>query len=81
MGLLQSSVLCLDVLTRSLGKSHGWKEILTDTLRELVSLAWELSSKPSVSSEELLASVLLCCGTLAATVGPAAVQILPVFRS
>lgn len=48
---------------------------------ELVSLAGELEKKQAISSEELLASALICCGTLAATVGPAAVQILPVSPS
>ena len=45
IGLAQSAMMCIDLLSRNLGKSTDWTETLVDTLAQLCDFAVQLSSQ------------------------------------
>ena len=86
-GLMQSAVMCVDVLAKALGQEAMWSDTLVETLEELnesarsVSVTLLTTSKESEANMDLLkllGSIYLCCGTICACTGPRAVALLSV---
>jgi hypothetical protein len=94
IGLTQSAILCIDVITRSISFSNSeWIENVLTALGSLLELAQTIynelqavsvSSLTQALSEryqglmKLLGSVYLCCGTLARSAGPRTLTYLTV---
>lgn len=86
-GLMQSGVMCIDVLAKSLGRESVWSDVLVETLGELVSLSKSIvsifdaaksGSEESLEFLKLMGSLLLCCGSICSTIGPRCVSFLSV---
>jgi hypothetical protein len=86
-GLMQSAVMCVDVLAKALGEEALWADTLIEALQELNEGARSVSASLSNASKEseanmdllkLLGSIYLCCGTICACTGPRSVAFLSV---
>ena len=92
IGMIQSALLCLDMLVRNLGKQASWNEPLTSFMSDMMHVAeavvaaasnayalkkWDL--KPNdVEYVKLLGSVFLCCGTITSAIRVLALPFLAV---
>jgi len=94
IGLAQSALMCLDTLAKHVGRGREWIASLSDALSELLALSSVLVNivQPPMGETKLgpielagelklLASTLLCCGTLVKVVGAKAFTLLPQLMS
>lgn len=91
LGLAQSSLMCIDILARFLGKRVNWVASLLSTLAQVVALSDELYrviTTTSIGGKDdegntplemckLLGSCLLCTATLCSVLGLKALSSLP----
>ena len=92
LGLAQSSLMCIDILARFLGKRVNWVASLLSTLSQVVALSDELyrvitttptggkdyeGNAPPLEMCKLLGSCLLCTATLCSALGLKALSSLP----
>jgi hypothetical protein len=91
LGLAQSSLMCIDILARFLGKRVNWVASLLSTLAQVVALSDELYRVITTTSTggkddkgnaplemcKLLGSCLLCTATLCSALGLKALSSLP----
>lgn len=90
--MIQSALLCLDMLVRSLGKQASWNEALTSVMSDMMHVTeavvaaasnafamkkWDLKSN-EVEYVKLLGSVYLCCGTITSAIRVLALPFLAV---
>ena len=94
IGLVQSSLMCIDVLARNLGGSFDWSQELGETIAEIVqwttAFSTTLTALQSHADEEatneqrivdclkLLGSSFLCGGTICGALGPRSLKNLGV---
>lgn len=84
INLLQSSVMCIDTLARSLGKNKDWQAAVIESLKENIDFSrevFQLSVNHPSSHElmKLLGTIYLCCSTQCASIGVKALPLLGVF--
>jgi len=91
LGLAQSSLMCIDILARFLGKQGNWVASLSSTLAQVLALSDELyrnittqthtgdknDEAPAIEMCKLLGSCLLCTATLCSVLGLKALASLP----
>ena len=88
-GLVQTSLMCQDVLAKHLGTSDKWIDELLDTVAELIEISkYILNSLKNVNDDELvceylkiLGSTYLCSGTIVTVLGPRCLPHLSVSSS
>lgn len=84
-GLVQSSLMCIDVLARHLGTSFEWSTELTGTIAEIVTWSAQLMNSSlqnqALECMKLLGSAFICGGAVCGALGPRSLSHLSVFVS
>lgn len=89
INLVQTTLMCIDILARKIGAGQRWNKISIESLNEILSFSYVINDilehknnvniHPSICCEllKLHGSVCLTIGTLCNVVGPHALTILP----